>query len=742
MNRNRIAGLVLGTLALVAWTSSDALFAESSDFHLTLDPLMVEGLWLDQDTDSSKFQEYRDLSDGFRVQLGLSGMTADGKRKLDFQAVNGGRDDAFYGLSYDVAGSWRLRLAYDNIPHNFGNNGKILWTRSNNPATWELQDPIQAANQTALETQFAIDPRGITFAFLDGLLQPYLAVANSIDLGLQRRRTSAVLDLGRGGDSSWKLEYRHEARNGLRALGTSFGFNNVTELPEPISYDTTDAILSGAWKWEGGIATAGYRYSKFENDISTLVFDNPWRSTDATDGSAYSAPGSSSIGGSSRGLYDLAPDNDMGSLFANARFDFDSRGWLQASVNWSRLKQDDPLLPMTLNSAIGEVLQPYGSADREADMLDVALNYGVRLGDDWQAAVRYVYRDYSDDSPRYEFDEGYVRFDAVLEEFPRVTVPFSWTRETISASLDKDLDEYGTIGIEVKHDVYDRENRETEKSTEDLVILKWDGRVGRAMVRAKYELGDRDYSGNYETEAQELTFLIPEGINNQPGLRKYDQANRKIDRWNLSANLPVAEVWMVALHVAGSKFDYDESEFGLTGDEVVRYGFDLSRDIGDGAALFFYGERADRDVSQAGRQSGGTLSVSPLDSWFLDFNEVNDNLGVGWSRQAKSWQARLLAEWMESDGDAGIFSPPGGSPNLGFGFGNYEDYERLSFAGDYDRDITSNLAVGVGILYEDYTIDSFIRQDLKNYLPGALLIFADDGEYEAWSATLRLKIRL
>ncbi|HLF55394.1 MAG TPA: MtrB/PioB family outer membrane beta-barrel protein [Thermoanaerobaculia bacterium] len=741
MIRNRTNRLAIGSLAVAASMIPGSLLADSSGFQLSLDPLVLEGLWLDQDTDSSKFQEYRDLSDGFRVQLGLSGMTADARRKLDFQVVNGGRNDAFYGLSYDVAGSWRLRLAYDNIPHNFGNHGKILWTRTNDLGSWELQDPIQAANQAALEAQFAIDPRGITFPFLDGLLQPYLAVANSIDIGLQRRRTSAVLDLGKGDRSSWKLEYRHEARNGLRNLGTSFGFNNVTELPEPISYDTTDAILSGAWRWDRGIATAGYRYSKFENDISTLYWDNPWRVTDATDPSAYSAPGSGSIGGSSRGQFDLAPDNDMGSFFANARIGVGATGWLQAAATWSRMSQDDPLLPMTINSAIGDVLQPYGSANREADMLDLALNYGVRFGDGWQAGARYVYRDYSDDSPRYEFDEGYVRFHAVLEEIPRVTVPFSWTRETLSASLDKDFGRWGNAGIEVKRDVYDRELRETEETTENLIALKWDGRVRRVQLRAKYELGNRDYSGDYLTEAQEYTFLEPEGINNQPTLRKYDQANRKIDRWNLSANLPVGEVWMVAAHVAGSKFDYDESQFGLTGDEVMRYGFDLSRDLGDGGSFFVYGERADRDVSMAARQSGATPSTNPLDDWFADFDEINDTLGVGWSKSTKEWQVKLAGEWVESDGEADLFSPPGGVPNVAVGFGNYEDYDRLSLRGDYDCELNAMLAVGVGVLYEDYSIDSFIRQDLRNYLPGALLIFADDGDYAAWSGSLRMTVR-
>jgi len=262
------------------------------------------------------------------------------------------------------------------------------------------------------------------------------------------------------------------------------------------------------------------------------------------------------------------------------------------------------------------------------------------------------------------------------------------------------------------------------------------------MMRAKYEHGDRDYSGTYDTAAQELSFIEPEGINNPPALRKYDQAKRKSDRWNVSADMPLAEVWSFAVHVSGSKFDYDESQFGLTGDDVVRYGIDLSRDMGDGGSFFLYGERADRDVSQAGKQSSATISTNPLDDWFIKFNEVNDTWGVGWSKAAKKWQAKLIGEWVKSDGNADIFSPPGGTPDLGVGFGNYEDYERLSFLGSYDRDLNAKIGVGLSVMYEDYTIDSFIRQDLQNYLPGALLIFADDGKYTAWSGSIRLKIRL
>ena len=97
---------------------------------------------------------------------------------------------------------------------------------------------------------------------------------------------------------------------GNRAYGGSFGFSNATELPEPIDYDTTGAQLAGEWNTGRPAASSfGYRYSKFENNISTLIWDNPFRITDATDPTAYTAPGAGSINGSASGFADLAASN-------------------------------------------------------------------------------------------------------------------------------------------------------------------------------------------------------------------------------------------------------------------------------------------------------------------------------------------------------------------------------------------------------------------------------------------------
>ena len=67
---------------------------------------MFEVLEVDVDTNSSKFNEYRDIQSGFNLpELRIFGEAPDGDRTIDFRAEHVGRDDGRYELDYDVAGS-------------------------------------------------------------------------------------------------------------------------------------------------------------------------------------------------------------------------------------------------------------------------------------------------------------------------------------------------------------------------------------------------------------------------------------------------------------------------------------------------------------------------------------------------------------------------------------------------------------------------------------------------------------
>ncbi len=746
--KSQAAAVLAGFFCLAAAAPAAAQDAAAQGFTFRVDPLVFAVLETDVDTDSAKFEEYRDLGSGFLASLDVEGESADHNRTFDFAAARIGREDARYTLAYGLSGRYELRLDYNKIPHRFGNGGRMLWSRTG-PGVYEIADPVQAAIQGAVQQQFTANRTGVTFAFLDQVLAPYLAAEQEVSLGLRRDRTAARLDLGKMGRLAWGIEYTHENRSGNRPYGASFGFNNVTELPEPIEYDTTGAELAGEWKGERGGARFGVRHSTFQNDVSTLFWDNPFRATDSTDANAYQSPSSSSINGAARGFADLSPDNRSSVVFADGRARFAGDWWASGSASYNLMTQDEPLLPYTLNSAIrGVDLQthatfdatdpanlPVRNADTEVQVLALNGDVGTRVGEDVSLVFRYRYYDYDNRSPRIEFP-GYVRFHSVWEEIPRVTVPYAYTRQDLGFDLDWEVFRDSSLGLAYRRQTWDREFREVEGSDEDVVTLSFDTRPTRRLnLRASYEIADRSIDG-YDVEAQEASFGDPAGANNQPGLRKYAQAAREYDQWRLLADFYPTDAWTFTAGVTGRDEEYDESAHGLLADEVIQYNAEVSYAPGEKLNFYLFGHRADRDVSQRGRQSGAAPSTRPIDDWSIDFDEVNDTWGLGLtSRFAEGWTADVSGNWTESDGFADFFAVPGGLP-LGtrtapIDLPNYEDIELFALQGRLDYRIAESAEAGFTYRHEDYTIDSFILQDLRNYLPGALLLNADNGDYQA-----------
>ncbi len=739
--------VVIACLAAGAWWAwTPAARAASEGFSLHLDPAVMETLWTDVDTNSAKFDEYRDLRSGFRLEkLHIFGEGDKGNRELDVRLQNVGRRDARYDLRYGVSGKYRLTIDYNKIPHNFGNDGHTLYSRTG-PGTYEIADPTQLALQNAITTQFGISPAGINYTFLNNLLTPYLAAARAVSIGLERDRMSARFDLGQMGRLAWGLQYDHENREGTRQYGGSFGFGNATELLEPIDYRTNTATLGGEWKGQSGGMSFGYSYSKFENKISTMYWDNPFRAVSSTDPSAYTAPGAGSIGGSAIGFADLAPDNNSNRLFWNGRAKLGG-WWLHGNAGVTELRQDDPLLPYTLNSAIRGIAAdgstfdptnpanlPASSADRKVRITDLAADAGTRFAQDFGLTLRYKYYDYDDRSSEIDFP-GYVRFHAVWEQVPVATEPFSYKRQNLSGEFTWDFASRSTFLLGYTRERWDLTNRAVARTDEDIVRASVDTRaIENVLLRASYEYGNRTFPGSYDIELEET---------NNPLMREVDLAERKYNLWSLEAEFDPTDTLSLSLGVNGRKDDYKQSMLGLQKDDITRVNADLDYQIAAGQHLYLFGEYADRKQDLAGRQSGATPSTNPADGWTVHFKEKNTFGGFGWTGKfAKAWTVDVTARYSKSDGLADFFSPPGGTPDLAFGFGNYDDYDLTGAGAKVEYAITPHASFGVWYLYEKYTLDTFVLQGLANYLPGALLLNANDGDYRANVIGLRLRLAM
>jgi hypothetical protein len=299
---------------------------------------------------------------------------------------------------------------------------------------------------------------------------------------------------------------------------------------------------------------------------------------------------------------------------------------------------------------------------------------------------------------------------------------------------------------------WDRDFREVESSDEDVLKASLDWKLGSmTTLRASAELGDRTIDG-YRVEAQEESFVHPEGVNNLPALRKYAQAAREYTAYSLWAQFLPTEALSLSLGATLRQDEYPDSEFGLTDDEIMQYSFDLSWAPSESSVLYLFGHLADREVEQAARQSGATPSTRAIDSWFAAFDETNDTFGLGWTRRlGEQWTFDLSGSYVESDGEADFTAFPGGLPlappasglparTAAQDFGNYEDFELFTGRVKVNYAVNQYASFGVWYQFEDYTADSFITQGVTNYLPGALLIAAENGDYQANLVALTLKL--
>jgi MtrB/PioB family decaheme-associated outer membrane protein len=728
--------------ATAAETASDPAADADSEFTFDVDSLTLSYEEVDNDTNSAKFNEYRDFSDGFLGYLSLTG--GGGDRHLRFDAWRAGADDGRYTLDYGVFGSYGLELDYNLIVHNFGNDGRLLWSRDG--SRYFLPDSMQAD----LQARAAANQSRLNFAVLDGFIQPYLANARSIDVGLTRDRFLANFDFGRMAAFDWSASYFREERDGTRPFGGSFGFNNVTELPEPVEYTTQNAEVAGEWNGPSAGVRFGYRLSTFDNDVDTLYFDNPWRLTDSTDPNAYNAPSTSSVGGASLGMADLAPDNEADTFFLTGRANLGT-WFVNGNAAMISMEQDDELLPYTLNTAIvgvgfdGAAFDPTNpanlparNADAKVDVMTLNAQGGTDIGKNFDLTFRYRFYDYDSGSRRLELP-GYVRFHGVWEDIPRVSVPYSYTKQDLSGELGWDLAKRTRLALIYGVQTWDREFREVESSDEDRLRLTFDTQPWKSLsVRAHYEMGDRSID-HYDTHQMEATF-IEQGDPTVPAdLRRYDEAAREYDDFGLQVQWFVAEAWNLTVGVTGRDENYEdfEQQLGLIDDEVLRYSAEVGYAPGEHLNVYAFADQSDRQVFVRSRQSGSTPSTRPLDNWLVDFDEDFMTLGIGAnSRFAKRFTAELIYRQTESDGFADFTAYPGGlplgnPPRVYLDIPNYEDIELSTVFAKLGYDIGERFRVGMSYLWEEYTIDSFITQGLAYYLPGALLINGNNGDYDA-----------
>jgi len=749
-----LAALALGiTCPAVAQTSPSPPQATPTPTWFTLGRIDFGLQTADPDTDSSKFREYRDVPNG--VVVPFFRLFGEEKYRFDLYAENVRQDDARYRLFVE-RGPLRVKAEYDKIPHRFGNEGRMLFEETAR-GVLAMSDTLQQAHQTAIESQFARSPAGVNFPFLSSLVAPSLAAANTIDLALQRERGKVDLSLTPDQPVDVRLTYSQEKRRGNRAAGTSFGFGNVVEAPEPIEYRTQDIGASAEYTRRWGLLRGALRYNEFSNPINTLTFDNPFRATDSTDPAAYTAPGAGSIAGSSRGRVDLSADNEAitGSLGFLLRLPANSR--FTADVSVAEWTQNDRFMPYTINSAITSPLKandpstlPERSLDGKVNVLSQSYLFTSRPIPRLAFTARFRSYDLDNDTRRISFP-GYVRFDAVWEEIPRISVPYGYKTDRADATLSY---EAGPVTLEggYRYVKWNRTFRETRETTEDTFI----GAVGLhafgwAQLRASYETGKRDRD-HYETERSEhASYLEPGPPANLLELRRFDQAERDVDRLSALLQLSPGSDFTISFSYLYGRDDYTREpvvaasglRYGLLDAKNESFTAEADYSPSERWSVYSFYTREKISTFQRGRQSGGVLSTDPRNDWTADVEDKVDSYGGGGTVALvpDKLDFRAFCRYQKLDGNNDLFSPPGGTPDVAFDIPIFDDTKILTLSAEFGYRLASAWSLALGGWFEDYEIRDSASTGLQNYVPGSFFLAANDSDYEARVGYVRASYR-
>src|SRR5450432_1405179 len=261
--------------------------------------------------DKSKEEEYRDLGSGVLSDVFVRGRS--GQTWFDGYGENFGRDDQSLMLRGGVYELFRYRIYGDSLRHNFllGGRTPFAGTGSNNlTATFPKPNP---ASWNLIDIGYKRTDNGGYFEW-QGLAPWYFRVdANQV-----------------------KFE---GTKIGSGANGTSPG-NGFVDLAIPVQYKTSNASVEGGYNAGNMNFSLSYLYSKFENDFTTLSWNNPFFANNVD--TTY-----------------LPPDNSYQRITANATFrGLPLQSTFAARYTWSEGKSDADLAQTALNGTTPNFFGP------------------------------------------------------------------------------------------------------------------------------------------------------------------------------------------------------------------------------------------------------------------------------------------------------------------------------------------------------------------------------------------------
>jgi MtrB/PioB family decaheme-associated outer membrane protein len=494
----------------------------------------VRGTTYGSGSDQARYQRYRDLRDGVTVDFFRYLKEGNGW-ELQAQANHLGYRDQGASASFNRFGTVKAVFKWDQLPLFYSGTTRTLYTQVT-PGVFTMADAVQSAS--ALPGAFGN--------------------AQVFDLRQKRQTANAAVTFNASRHTDVKVSVTNTWRKGAQPYAGTFGIGGAiaAELAMPLDQQTTDVTAALEWGNTRGAAKIAYDASFFRNDVQSLTWDNPARSTDI-------------LTGSSRGRLALAPDTDMTTLSASGSLKLPGRSRAAAFVSYGVMAQDAALLPFSINPAQPVIALPRATAQADAHV--TAMNYSLTSSPVpmvWFSA-RYRQYEFDNRTPEFHITE-WVNWDSAVATGEHTSEPFGYTRHSFDGDAVFSPTRYVGVKVGYGREQTDRLHRVVEETVEDIVRASVDSTgLGWLSVRGIYEHAQRRGS---PVHWQELL-----AIGEQPMLRHFDISDRDRDRMTGMVTVTPVSALSFNLSAAIGNEEYPGTTFGLRDNDnmVYTFGVDL-----------------------------------------------------------------------------------------------------------------------------------------------------------------------
>lgn len=524
---------------------------------------------VENNTNSSKFGEYRDLRDG-RAPFGFQFNTLNTRGIfVDALGSNITRRDQSFKLSTGKLGVWRLDAGWDELPHNFSNKAQSPYTST-------------TAGNLEVPTTMAITFRRLATAGADAAN----VVAMDAIVAAYAQQYSKPIELdNQTKTGAFALQYK-----GIDKLDASVGFSRRAktgshlsygpigdrpprtlniQLAEPVDYMTSD--LTAALEFNGGKyqLRAEYLFSDFANDVDVLTWRNVYASPTAT--GTYDT-WDRAIG--TYGRRPLAPDNTYQNARLTGGLNLPLNSRFTASFARGIMDQDQELLPYAYQSdlLVNSTL-PRTTAEARMNTTELSAEYSFIPVQKVNVRAFFKRFDLENETPsdRWQYATGDASSltGTVSYVNKRVSEPIAFDRQNMGVDATWRLGFLkSSIGFGFEREDIGREHRQAEEVGENILRASWRAQPATWLsLRAKVLRGDRD-GGVYNWQAASETYWYeatdnPDNNNprftfeDHPDMRKFDMADRQRDQVDFSVGLTPTSSLSVSTSFKYRKDDFD-----------------------------------------------------------------------------------------------------------------------------------------------------------------------------------------